>query len=54
VLGLATGGCFFSLLTLLFSGAMTLKTLTSPESCGPFADFQVFVHTRLLPELAAN
>jgi hypothetical protein len=34
VLGLATGGCLFSLLTLLFSGAMMLKTQPCWESCG--------------------
>jgi hypothetical protein len=50
VLGFATGGCFFSLLTLLFSGAIVLKTQPSRESFGRFVDFQAF----LSPSTAAR
>jgi hypothetical protein len=39
VLGLATGGCLFSLLTLLFSGAMTVQTQPRHES---FARSKIF------------
>jgi hypothetical protein len=49
VLGFATGGCFFSLLTLLFSGAIVLKTRPLWESFGGFADFQAFLGPALLP-----
>jgi hypothetical protein len=34
VLGLATGGCFFSLLTLLFSGAVLKQTPQQRQSFG--------------------
>jgi hypothetical protein len=49
VLGFATGGRFFSLLTLLFSGAIVLKTQPSRESFGGFVDFQAFLSPTLLP-----
>src|ERR1019366_3379320 len=43
VLGLATGGALFSLLTLLFSGAMILKTRLSQESFGAFQFSRCFL-----------
>jgi hypothetical protein len=43
VLGLATGGRFFSLLTLLFSGALRLKTHRFAESFGDRQISKVFL-----------
>jgi hypothetical protein len=39
VLGFATGGFLFSLLTLLLSGGMTLQTQVRRESFVPFPIF---------------
>jgi hypothetical protein len=49
VLGLATGGCLFSLLTLLFSGAVTMKTQLCRESFGSSPIFSRCFLTRYLP-----
>jgi hypothetical protein len=43
VLGFATGGCLFSLLTLLFSGALNLKTQLLRESFGHSRIFPLFL-----------
>src|ERR1700691_3280374 len=42
VLGLATGGCLFSLLTLLFSGALRVQTQSRRKSFEGFFFFPVF------------